>query len=163
MRLRVGAEAGGVGEGFEPEKYWEAQGKSSEWMWEHAGAELREYVSAARPRATDRAKMGCWKSYVLQEAEATGREAKVSWAVGEGVEVHSMQHDCVVLGRVGSDAADEGEREGMKSEMVGVREMEAERFVRSFPFQALLSTQRNHASKSKCSFLLHPQLGNWIC
>ena len=114
MRLWVGAEAGGVGEGFEPEKYWEAQGKSSEWMWEHAGAELREYVSAARPRATDRAKMGCWKSYVLQEAEATGREAKVSWAVGEGVEVHSMQHDCVVLGRVGSDAADEGEREALE-------------------------------------------------
>ena len=52
MRLWVGAEAGGVGEGFEPEKYWEAQGKSSEWMWAHAGEELREYVSAARPRAT---------------------------------------------------------------------------------------------------------------
>jgi len=113
MRLWVGAEAVGVGEGFEPEKYWEAQGKSSEWMWAHAGEELREYVSAARPKATERAKMGCWKSYVLQEAEATGREAKVSWAVREGVEVHSMQHDCVVLGRVGPDAADEGEREAL--------------------------------------------------
>lgn len=33
---------------------------------------------------------------------------------GEGVEVHSMQHDCVVLGRVGPDAADEGEREALE-------------------------------------------------
>ena len=88
MRLWVGAEAGG----------WE-RGSSQRGTGRHRArapngcGRTRGKSSAARPRAMDRAKMGCWKSYVLQEAEATGREAKVSWAVGEGVEVHSMQHD----------------------------------------------------------------------
>ena len=107
MRLWVGEAAGGRGEEFVPEEYWRAQLDSSEWMWRNAGADLREYVTEARPKATARDRMGLWKSYVQQEAEATGREAKVRWARKEGVTVQSIQHDCVVVGRVGPDAGDE--------------------------------------------------------
>ena len=41
-----------------------------------------------------------WKSYVLQEAEAVGRDAKIAWAVRHGVPVQSLQHDCVFLGKL---------------------------------------------------------------
>ena len=117
MRLWVGEAAGGRGEEFVPEEYWKAQQDSSEWMWENAGEDLREYVTEARPRATEKARKGLWKSYVQQEAEATGREAKVRWAREEGVTVQSIQHDCVIVGRVGPDAADELEGTAVAEEM----------------------------------------------
>ena len=47
--------------------------------------------------------LGVWKSYVLQEAEATGRSAKLEWAAREGARVLSLQHDGVILGRMGRD------------------------------------------------------------
>ena len=120
MRLWVGAEAGGQGEEFVPEEYWKAQLDSSEWMWRSAGEELREYVTEARPKANLRARMGLWKSYAQQEAEATGREAKVRWAREEGVSVQSIQHDCEVVGRVGPEAADAYEGAALAEAMSSV-------------------------------------------
>ena len=38
--------------------------------------------------------------YALQEAEAVGRDAKIAWAVDHGIPVHSLQHDCVFLGKL---------------------------------------------------------------
>ena len=64
--------------------------------------------------------MGLWKSYAQQEAEATGREAKVRWALKEGVSVQSIQHDCVVVGRVGPEAADAYEGAALAEAMSSV-------------------------------------------
>ena len=102
LTVQVGGSAS-----FKPEDYWRAQQKSSAWMWENAGAEVQEFIKAWHPKARLRAHKLKWKSYVLQEAEATSREAKIRWARAQGIPVLSLQHDCVVLGRRGEDAADE--------------------------------------------------------
>ena len=73
-----------------------------------------------RPKANLKARMGLWKSYAQQEAEATGREAKVRWARKEGVSVQSIQHDCVVVGRVGPEAADAYEGAALAEAMSSV-------------------------------------------
>ena len=114
VRLWVGETATSPGVAFEPREYWRAQKESTRWMWEHAGAELREYVQAMRPRATAAAHMGTWKSYALQEAEAAGRNEKIAWAAREGMQVLSLQHDGVILGQVGPDGADEEEGEAIE-------------------------------------------------
>ena len=58
-----------------------------------------------------------WKSYVLQEAEAVGREAKVMWALQRSIPVLSLQHDAVIMGRWGPEAANEEEGLEMACEM----------------------------------------------
>ena len=50
-----------------------------------------------------------FKKHALQEAEAAGRDEKIAWAAREGVQVLSLQHDGVILGKVGPDGADEEE------------------------------------------------------
>ena len=50
-----------------------------------------------------------FKKHALQEAEAAGRNEKIAWAAREGVQVLSLQHDGVILGKVGPDGADEEE------------------------------------------------------
>ena len=42
-----------------------------------------------------------WKSYVLQEAEACAREAKMAWATREGIRVMNLQHDGIITGSLG--------------------------------------------------------------
>ena len=42
-----------------------------------------------------------WKSYVLQEAEACAREAKMAWAARENIRVMNLQHDGIVTGSLG--------------------------------------------------------------
>ena len=117
VKLQVGVTATSPGIWFKPSDYWQAQRASTRWMWEKAGVELREYFEKLRPRATTAANMGAWKSYVLQEAEATGRNAKIKWAAAEGIKVLSVQHDGVILGRVGRDDADEEEGEALGEEL----------------------------------------------
>ena len=46
------------------------------------------------------------KSYVLQEAEAAAREAKMQWAEEAGLEVQGLQHDGIVVGGSGVNAAE---------------------------------------------------------
>ena len=86
-------------------------------MWEHAGEELREFMRERYPTTGIRGLRLQWKSYVLQEAEAVSREAKIGWALQRGVPVHSLQHDCVVIGRRGRNAADVAEGAVMAREM----------------------------------------------
>lgn len=117
VKLWVGVTAASPGVGFEPREYWRAQKESTRWMWDHAGEELREYVKALRPRATVAASMGVWKSYVLQEAEAAGRSAKLEWAAREGARVLSLQHDGVILGRMGRDGGNSEEGEAIGDEL----------------------------------------------
>ena len=69
-------------------------------MWENAGEDLREFMNDRYPKKGLREKRLLWKSYVLQEAEAVGRDAKIAWAVDHGIPVHSLQHDCVFLGKL---------------------------------------------------------------
>ena len=69
-------------------------------MWEHAGEELRAFLAERYPKKGLRERRLLWKSYVLQEAEAVGRDAKVAWALDNGVPVHSLQHDAVFLGKI---------------------------------------------------------------
>ena len=114
VKLWVGETATSPGVEFEPREYWRAQKESTRWMWEHAGAELREYVQAMRPRATAAAHMGTWKSYALQEAEAAGRNEKIAWAAREGMQVLSLQHDGVIICQVGPDGADVEEGEAIE-------------------------------------------------
>ena len=44
------------------------------------------------------------KSYILQEAEAVGREAKLRTATAMGLRVMSLQHDGVAVSGIGLDA-----------------------------------------------------------
>ena len=37
------------------------------------------------------------KSYILQEAEAISREAKILWATKKGIRIMSLQHDGIVM------------------------------------------------------------------
>ena len=48
-----------------------------------------------------------WKSYVLQEAEACAREAKMAWATREGIRVMNLQHDGIVTGSLGGRQSQE--------------------------------------------------------
>ena len=53
-------------------------------------------AAAGKTAPTERALRTKLKSYMLQEAEAASREAKLRWAAEEGVRVISLQHDGVV-------------------------------------------------------------------
>ena len=55
------------------------------------------------------------KSYLLQEAEAVSRAAKVAWASEHGVRVTSLQHDGVMLDSLpdGLEADEVAEQLGM--------------------------------------------------
>ena len=116
IQITVGQD-GGAGTVFRPEDYWRAQQQSSAWMWEHAGEELRDFVQERNPTMSMRGRRLTWKSYVLQEAEAVSRGAKIKWARKKGVTVHSLQHDCVVLGKIGQTAMDQGESEYIAREL----------------------------------------------
>ena len=48
-----------------------------------------------------------WKSYVLQEAEACAREAKMAWAARAGIRVMNLQHDGIVTGSLGGRQSQE--------------------------------------------------------
>ena len=100
VAVKVGEKPGKPGIIFKPEEYWKGQQQSSMWMWENAGEDLREFMNDRYPKKGLREKRLLWKSYVLQEAEAVGRDAKIAWAVDHGIPVHSLQHDCVFLGKL---------------------------------------------------------------
>ena len=109
--------ASGAQEEFRPRAYWQAQQNSTPWMWENAGSELQEYLSELRPGVGRQAKMSMWKSYALQEAEAAGRNAKITWARGAGRQVLSLQHDGVIIGLAERREEDEAEGEWMRGEL----------------------------------------------
>ena len=115
VQLEVGS--GERRQTFRPKDYWKAQQLSSAWMWDNAGEELREFMRERHPKMGSRGLKLLWKSYVLQEAEAVGREAKVMWALQRNIPVLSLQHDAVITGRWESEAANEEEGVEMACEM----------------------------------------------
>merc|ERR1711983_225318 len=86
-------------------------------MWEAAGEELQAFMRERNPKLGPRGLKLLWKSYALQEAEAVGREAKLQWALRHNVPVYSLQHDAIMVGRWGAEAADEEEGLAMACEM----------------------------------------------
>ena len=96
------------------EEYRAELAKSAAWMVERAGS-MREYLAQQDRR--ERKKKGkkrrqrssptlTLKSYVLQEAEAVGREAKLRTATAMGLRVVSLQHDGVAICGIDLDATD---------------------------------------------------------
>jgi hypothetical protein len=49
------------------------------------------------------------KSYVLQEAEAASRNAKIGWCRANGLDVADLQHDGIVV--IGVEDMEEGRRQ----------------------------------------------------
>ena len=66
----------------------------------------RLWTHKTKRENTERKRQNTWKSYVLQEAEAASREAKLSWCWQNDVRVVSLQHDGVQV-----EAAGEAEME----------------------------------------------------
>ena len=57
--------------------------------------------AVAAPGTSQRAKAKLTaKSYILQEAEAASRAAKIRWCRAEGIEVSSLQHDGIMMGGI---------------------------------------------------------------
>ena len=79
------------------EEYRNEQIQGTRWMSSRASATL-EFVRRMRaPGSAQYAKAEkTVKSYLLQEAEAASREAKMAWCVRHGVRVMSQQHDGVL-------------------------------------------------------------------
>ena len=64
-----------------------------------------ERLWAHKPKRenTERKRQNTWKSYMLQEAEAASREAKLSWCWQNEVRVVSLQHDGVQVEASGEE------------------------------------------------------------
>ena len=79
---------------------------TAEAMAESARAlQYLERLWADKPKAknSERARRTTLKSYLLQEAEAASREAKLRWCRENGVRVISLQHDGIVAMVRGSE------------------------------------------------------------
>ena len=88
------------GERFEPSVYKrEQEEKTAAAMSESARAlqYLQQMWAGKVGRKDERSRRAAWKSYMLQEAEATSREAKLHWCWCKGVRVISLQHDGIVV------------------------------------------------------------------
>ena len=94
-----------------------AEGEYEVDVGSRGGGAPRVRKGAAAASHTAAASMGVWKSYVLQEAEAAGRSAKLEWAAREGARVLSLQHDGVVMGKMGRDGGDPEEGEAIGGEL----------------------------------------------
>jgi hypothetical protein len=97
---------------FSLEEYSAAQRRGTGWM---AGESRRmvSFLEAMRRRGTRRrpvrSKLRA-KSYILQEAEAAVRGAKIEWCRKEGAEVLGLQHDGIwVRSNVGSGGEEAAE------------------------------------------------------
>ena len=103
---------------FSLEAYRAELARAADWMAERAESML-EYLGQEDVRSKKKAGRRkrrrarptlTLKSYVLQEAEAVGREAKIRAAAALGLRVVSLQHDGVaVVGEVGERQAEVAE------------------------------------------------------
>jgi hypothetical protein len=91
---------------FSMEAYQKAQEGSTDWLWIQAGGALRSFMKRSYQQ-DERKRRLRWKSYVLQEAEACAREAKMAWATREGIRVMNLQHDGIVTGSLGGRQSQE--------------------------------------------------------
>ena len=86
------------GEEFSLEEYRMEQVKGTRWIAARSAGMIAfmERMPAQKGAKTPR-RMDCTvKSYILQEAEAASREAKLEWCMRMGVRVMSLQHDGVL-------------------------------------------------------------------
>ena len=88
-------QGGGV---FSMEAYRRAQASGTAWM-EGRLTSMVDFIRAGRrPGSREYKKAGrTAKSYVLQEAEATARNAKVAWCYANGLRVTDLQHDGIMV------------------------------------------------------------------
>ena len=91
---------------FSMEAYQKAQGGSTDWLWFQAGGALWSFMKRSYQQ-DERKRRLRWKSYVLQEAEACAREAKMAWAARAGIRVLNLQHDGIVTGSLGGRQSQE--------------------------------------------------------
>ena len=91
----VALRGGGV---FSMEAYRRAQASGTAWM-ESRLTSMVDFIRAGRrPGSREYKKAGrTAKSYVLQEAEATARNAKVAWCYANGLRVTDLQHDGIMV------------------------------------------------------------------
>jgi len=102
------------GEWFSMEEYWRAQRKGTEEMKNRSERALRMLRGAAGGDEKAVAKVDrTWKSYVLQEAEATSREAKITWCRENGISVGNLQHDGIYVYGCPEGMTREGLEKGM--------------------------------------------------
>jgi ribonuclease HI len=87
------------GEKFEPSTYKKEQTATTEAAMKDSPRALqylqRMWANKAGKK-DERARRMAWKSYILQEAEAVSREAKLQWSWQHGVRVVNLQHDGIV-------------------------------------------------------------------
>ena len=100
---------------FSLEAYRSELAAAAAWMAERAGSML-DYVSQGDCRSGKRRGKRrrqrtppamTLKSFVLQEAEAVGREAKIRAAAALGLRVVNLQHDGVVVTGMADDRKEE--------------------------------------------------------
>ena len=94
----VALRGGGV---FSMEAYRRAQANGTAWM-ESRLTSMVDFIRAGRrPGSREYKKAGrTAKSYILQEAEATARNAKVAWCHANGLRVTDLQHDGIMVGEL---------------------------------------------------------------
>ena len=86
------------GTNFSMDKYRKAQEMGTKWMTTRSErmVELLNGLHLKGKKKYKNKKLMA-KSYMLQEAEATSREAKIRWAREKGIRVINLQHDGIVL------------------------------------------------------------------
>jgi ribonuclease HI/GNAT superfamily N-acetyltransferase len=86
-------------------EYHAAQVASGKWVEANAQAMI-EFIKAHRSAEQNKKKRAdlCAASYLLQEAEATSREAQIRCCVAQGLEVINLQHDGIVVYGVAPEA-----------------------------------------------------------
>ena len=104
------------GSKFSMEEYQSAQEGGTDWLWDNAGTGLKSFLKRSYPKADERKRRLRWKSYVLQEAEAVAREAKLAWCARHEVRVMSLQHDGIVTGKLGEGWDEESAAHAMQEE-----------------------------------------------
>ena len=95
----------GDGSCFSMDAYRSEISGATKWIAEHS-ARAVAFVREYRPknnRGKKRRPEIQLKSYLLQEAEATARDAKVAWFESQGMRVTSLQHDGVLVASNGND------------------------------------------------------------
>ena len=81
---------------FSLEEYRKAQEAGTGWMLARTQRML-ELLNKVQIDKKHKNRKLMVKSYILQEAEAVSREAKMTWAKGNGIRIMSMQHDGIVV------------------------------------------------------------------
>ena len=88
------------GKKFSMDKYRQSQETGTKWMAARSSRML-EFLNEMPKSRFKKKKQGSrkltMKSYILQEAEAISREAKILWATNRGIRIMSLQHDGIVM------------------------------------------------------------------